>query len=306
MPVEVYRPRAPQQEREKVEGPSDIDIALDRISKGLSIAANFYGIKEARDNSALKKLADDRVAAEVDRKERGILNKNELLEAQKNYDMVSAETPGALEYQMKEGPDLKKIYLKRAQAVQDPTQTEYKQLLQEQKIQKAKDDAEKAVFSKTPQGRMAGLGATEKQRLDNAKLGLISVNGMEAALKGGQNTFSLIGDNDFTQQRTLFEESLGRMQSGGAISKEEEIRFKKMAPTPWDSHEIQMKKLAQLKSEMISRLGTLGFSQEDVGIVEKSDEIAGGGLKEGIRSMKRRVPDFDRMSNEELKKYIGK
>lgn len=145
----------------------------------------------------------------------------------------------------------------------------YKQM----QMEKLAMDLEDKKFSKTPEGRLQKLGAEQKQRLDNAKLGLISTRGMADALKAGDNTFSLIGDNDFTQQRALFEESLGRMQSGGAISKEEEKRFKEMAPTKWDSAEMQQKKLAQLEQEMNSRIATLGFKPEDVGISAGSSGV---------------------------------
>lgn len=144
--------------------------------------------------------------------------------------------------------------------------------------EKLKDEIAAKRFAKTPEGRLKGLSGTDKQRLDNAKLGLITTQGMADALKSGDNTFSLIGDNDFTQQRTLFEEALGRMQSGGAISKEEEKRFRSMAPTATDSSEMQQKKLSQLQSEMNSRLSTLGFTPEEVGIASsqtKSSKTSG-------------------------------
>lgn len=143
----------------------------------------------------------------------------------------------------------------------------YKNALMEERLQKMKDERAKAEFAKTPEGRLQGLNSSDKQRLDNAKLGLVSVQGMgDALLRMGQNTFSVIGDNDFTQQRSLFEEALGRMQSGGAISKEEESRFKSMAPTWRDSPEMQKKKLVQLQAEMQNRMGTLGFQSDELGI----------------------------------------
>ena len=132
--------------------------------------------------------------------------------------------------------------------------------------EKLREELEAKKFAKTPAGRLKNLGAEEAKRLDNAKLGLISTQGMADALNAGDNTFSLIGDNNFTQQRALFEEALGRMQSGGAISKPEEERFKKMAPTLTDSAEMRLKKLSQLQAEMKSRIGTLGFNPEDVGV----------------------------------------
>lgn len=114
--------------------------------------------------------------------------------------------------------------------------------------------------------KMVKLGAEGKARLDNARAGFSAVQNMMKALDEGQNTFSAVGDNDFTMSRSIFEEALGRMQSGGAITKDEENRFKKMAPTITDSKEMQKKKLQMLTEEMRSRMGTLGFSPEEFGL----------------------------------------
>lgn len=136
-----------------------------------------------------------------------------------------------------------------------------------ERLDKMKRERADADFKRTPEGRLQSLSAEQKQRLDNAKLGLTSVQGMAEALLGqGQNTFSVIGDNDFTQQRGLFEEALGRMQSGGAITADEAARFKAMAPTFRDSADMQRKKLVQLQNEMASRLGTLGFKPAELGV----------------------------------------
>lgn len=115
--------------------------------------------------------------------------------------------------------------------------------------------------------KMVKLGAEGKARLDNARASFSAIQNMAKALDEGQNTFSAIGDNDYTLNRTIFEEALGRMQSGGAITKEEEKRFSKMAPTLTDTKDIQKKKLQMLTEEMKSRMGTLGFTPEEFGMV---------------------------------------
>lgn len=180
-------------------------------------------------------------------------------------------------------------------------------MLKREQIAKGQKEAElKGSF----EGRIQKLGAEGKQRLDNARMGLVAVQGMNDALNMGQNTFSVWGDNDFTQQRALFEEALGRMQSGGAISKEEEARFKNMAPTFRDTPEMKQKKLANIQSEMLSRIQTLGFKPEELGVkvadfavVPKSQD--GSPLNNNANAAPA-APDFDNMSEEELKKYLGK
>lgn len=166
--------------------------------------------------------------------------------------------------------------------------------------EKLREELEAKKFAKTPAGRLKNLGAEEAKRLDNAKLGLISTQGMADALNAGDNTFSLIGDNNFTQQRALFEEALGRMQSGGAISKPEEERFKKMAPTLTDSAEMRLKKLSQLQAEMKSRIGTLGFNPEDVGVAYnpiKLNKDSGFSVSDG--TPRANASTVDKITNED-------
>jgi hypothetical protein len=209
---------------------------MDTIAKGLQLAATVYGIKDAREK------------AEFLKQQQGIENK------QKDREL-----------------DIKEIEANKPKGTGTDPLVSALRMQQLEDARRRNDEARaKTEFDKSVEGRQAKLGSDGKQRLDNAKLGLVSVQGMADALNAGNNTFSFVGDNDFTQQRALFEESLGRMQSGGAISKEEENRFKKMAPTFWDSPEMRTKKLANLQQEFSARIGTLGFQPEELGI-QKTD-----------------------------------
>lgn len=106
------------------------------------------------------------------------------------------------------------------------------------------------------------LSGEEQKRLDSAGMALAGVQGMRKALASGDNTFSVIGDNDFTLWRADFEEGLGRMQSGGVIGEDEIDRFRKMAPTATDSAAMQEKKLQKLESELGARISGLGQSPD--------------------------------------------
>lgn len=114
----------------------------------------------------------------------------------------------------------------------------------------------KAKAASTGAGKQ--LNGEQQSRYDSAAMGLKALGGMKAALANGDNTFSLVGDNDFTKNSRVFEEALGRMQSGGAIQEEEAERFRKMAPTKWDSAEMQQQKLADLEAEMGARIQSMG------------------------------------------------
>lgn len=116
----------------------------------------------------------------------------------------------------------------------------------------------------TPQARSAKLSGTDKARFDNALMTLKAINEMGSALDSGDNTFSVIGDNDYTAAERRATEAYGRMQSGGAINKEEEKRFANTLPQSTDSKDIQRKKLITQRDEMKSRLRTLGYSEADL------------------------------------------
>lgn len=113
------------------------------------------------------------------------------------------------------------------------------------------------------------LSGTDKARFDNALMVAKAIDDMGAALDAGDNTFSMVGDNTYTEAERKAAEAYGRMQSGGAINKEEEVRFLKMLPRSTDSKEMQRLKLTKQREEMLSRLNTLGFKPSDIGYQPK-------------------------------------
>jgi hypothetical protein len=141
---------------------------------------------------------------------------------------------------------------------------------------KAQNEREKKVEIKTPQN----LSGEEKKRFDSVKMGYKAVEDMEKALQSGEWTFSLVGDNKYTIGARNWSEAIDRLQSGGAINKEEEARFRAMAPTLWDSAEMQKYKINKMREEMTSRLGTFGYQPGDVGLNNKYN-IAPGTEKGG-------------------------
>ncbi len=261
MPVAVNQPRAKEKEADP----------LDTIIKGLSIASSIYGIKDASDKKAL--LEKDYASKQAQQEQDNAFKTREL--------------------------DIKEKDANKPK-VQDPTQTEFKQIRLEEAKRKAQADAEKAAFDKTPDGRIAKLTGDKVKRFDEAKMGFDAVNKMASALDAGDNTFSLIGDNDYTMNANLFKEAIGRMQSGGAIGTKEAKEFLALAPGAMDSPEIQRAKLLKLQSEFGSRIQSLGFKPEELGLSKtefkyglNSNKPSGGGvnstlvggLKEGIAGM---------------------
>ena len=266
----------PVQQRQQVQEKQVEKDPLDMILKGLNIATSIYGIKHSIDQSDLAKLQQNKLeqATQEATKKAAMMENPEMpvnvlarqYSKELGYDAPGTATASQLGMDVGRLSEIKATNLYKPK---DETSAMLKQLRVEQMQADAKGKSEKAAFEKTPEGKLSKMGAAEKQRLDNATLAVKSVQGMADALAKGENTFSLIGDNPFTQQRTQFEEALGRMQSGGAISKEEELRFKKMAPTLMDSAEIRQQKINDLNAEMIKRIGTMGFKPEELGLEVK-------------------------------------
>lgn len=75
---------------------------------------------------------------------------------------------------------------------------------------------------------------------------------------------------------------------------------------------MQRKKLKQLQTEFASRMSTMGFTPDELGVatvniddlkVEKKDGIKNPALPKAQATDA--APDFDNMSVEDLKKYLG-
>lgn len=131
-------------------------------------------------------------------------------------------------------------FLEKAYAIDTAAQGRKDMLAQQAYDRKQKADDRKQKADE--------LNAGDSKFLTQVQSGSTAVDDMGAALKNGDNTFSLIGDNDFTRNARVASEMYGRLQSGGAINKDEEERFMSMLPKVTDSAEQQQKKLVQAKA----------------------------------------------------------
>jgi len=127
------------------------------------------------------------------------------------------------------------------------------------------EEQKQLAMKNDPQERLKGLNASDKVRFDNAVMVLKGLDDMGSALDKGRDTFSLVGDNDYTAAARRATEGYGRMQSGGAINTQEEERFNKTLPGMLDSRGMQRDKILNQRNEMIGRLNTLGFTPQDIG-----------------------------------------
>jgi hypothetical protein len=105
-------------------------------------------------------------------------------------------------------------------------------------------------------GQGPKLGAEDKQKLGYTTTLLKELPKLQALYKQGGGVArpgfvgSLIGQNDAEILINALAENYGRLQSGGAISKDEEDRFKLRLGTMMDSPEIRQSKLQQIMEEI--------------------------------------------------------
>lgn len=269
------------------------ESALDTVLKGVAIARDIYGIydkgeereREAKKAEEQSKMNTAQISAHEATRD---LAKGQLELAVNK----SKETkPISPHWEKVVGPDGKPIPMDVANAKgpfslwQEPkTGKEPKTRLIEHvddngdTVQEIVSDTVGAKYGgkkKPPSGgtyeeRLAGLKGDARSRFDSASMGLNAVDQMSSALASGNNTFSVVGDNDFTKARRNFAEAIGRMQSGGAIGKDEAKTFLDMVPTMGDSDEMKASKLNDLAVEMGLRVKNLGFEPDEVRKVRKA------------------------------------
>ncbi len=240
MPVAIQMPN----QQQKADPLEKLSNALNIARQGFGIYTDISSLNAAKEQ---RKVENARADKDDARKERAfILGPGDEERAGLEKSKLRAETR-ELEARAKN------------KGVTDPLTAE----LRQQRLDDAKRKNEEAAFKKTPRGKLEAMHGDQRGRYDNVTMALGALTGMEGAHGAGDNTFSLIGDNDFTRNRTKWEEAIGRMQSGGAISNEEAERFRSLIPGVRDSKDQQVKKLADMRAEMESRFNTMGFQQAD-------------------------------------------
>lgn len=122
-------------------------------------------------------------------------------------------------------------------------------------------------------GKEKQLSAAEIDRLDKVNMGLRAIEDMSAALSEGHSTYSVFGDNPYTESARRFSEAIGRLESGGAIGEKEAKEFRAMAPTHFDSPEMKQHKLLKMKEEFNSRLSNLS-GEKTFGAGERMKTVA--------------------------------
>lgn len=244
------------------------DDTLGKIEK----ARNDY-VKNITDNSAIEKIVDESkireqenqtgseqakaVTAQLKRLGVQVPDGLSLAEIKRNY----GDAKTLNELKMRSNIDFGNQVALKSLDFKNQESKDARTLEREKEMAAYKQELER-----TKKSDPKTLGGTDKARFDNALMAIKGLDQMAKALDSGENTFSLVGDNPYTIGSRAATEAYGRMQSGGAINKDEEARFEKTLPSATDSKQIQRQKLINQRNEMISRLKTLGFDAKDIGV----------------------------------------
>lgn len=165
----------------------------------------------------------------------------------------------------------------------------------------AREDANDIALLKasSAQGKLSG---EQLKRLDNVRMAAGALGDLEGALNKGVSArpdmlAGVIGDNEFSEAATRFAEAIGRMQSGGAITKDEESRFLRLIPKYNDSDEIRKQKIQSMKEILQGRYRNLSQGPD------LSTPLFGQGQAQAQPNDG--SVDFSKLTTEQLKAIIG-
>lgn len=136
---------------------------------------------------------------------------------------------------------------------------------------------------KTPQGKYEAMPAQIKENVAHVANVLKGLTDYESAFKqGGRKQYvdanssvhvpllgkvgvgGLISDTPITLAEKVINEEFGRLQSGGAISVDEEARFRELDPRAADDEETQIQKLIGKRQMMENKLIALGVTPDQL------------------------------------------
>lgn len=154
--------------------------------------------------------------------------------------------------------------LREKKGMQEDTDASYKRGLETQKLEE-----ELGIRKRRP--TLGKLGSEEKKSVGGLASGFDAINEMESSINRGvgpeyidANTpilGNLISDTNYTKSQRIITDVVGRLQSGGAINKDEEARFLAMSPRPGDSAAIAKQKLEDQRIFLRNKLAPYGIDE---------------------------------------------
>ena len=141
---------------------------------------------------------------------------------------------------------------------------------EESKLKKLEDNEMK----KDPSYIMSKMGAEAKNKVGSIASGIQAISSMGNALGSGYgpeyldvNTplvGGLMSDTPYTKSERVLSEVIGRLQSGGAINKEEGKKFIALGPRASDSKEIALGKIEDQKRFLHNKLTAYGLDSSQL------------------------------------------
>lgn len=211
---------------------------------------------------------------------------DEQAQAKKAKEMQSQKAQNELESSQFELDEKKNISpIKRRQLEQQIKASEFdlqeKQAnapLQRQKTQaeiaKMNSEASKAQTPLNARQRLDKVGGETQGKVGGIASGIRALSEMRNAISQGEGPSYIdantpfvgkaLSDNQYTKSERVLSEVVGRLQSGGAIGKDEEARFVAMGPRPGDSKEVRLQKLNDQMAFLENKLTGFGFSTKDL------------------------------------------
>ncbi len=145
-------------------------------------------------------------------------------------------------------------------------------------------DAEEA---KTPAGMLKKLPSEAHKSIGLIASALKNTTDYESVFNKGERQGLITpqtpvlgmfkGSTPVDEARVQMSEAIGRLNSGGAIGKDEEQRFYKMIPTSADDDETARRKLANFRQEMELKLSAYGVKPENLDAAGFNADLLGYG-----------------------------
>lgn len=309
MPVSVLMPRERAPEKDP----------LDTILKGLNIASGVYGLKDAYDKS---KLLEQEKKASQFKEDEGILSKKEFLDAGKSYDIVAPKTPNSLKFKVSTGAGdsgemgYEDVWLSpRKKGEMDPIDRELKSL----RMDLMKKDLTKSAQTDMPlENKLVVSGLSQKNA---AKISI--ANQIDSVMGNWDN----LSDDQKVVQGGQLLKTLNSPEGADAIGAEEAKRlggllqfkvFNVLEPGSFIGRDLpQFKEQAMGTSkglkEAISRnqqiIGSLTGRKQTPLVDQQAQNKPSMPTVESPflpSANAGKIPDFNSMTDEQLKKYLGK
>ena len=219
------------------------------------------------ENMAMKAL-DDLIKRDVDAQKADMTKKENLVSMlNKKYGNVQDAVRLAHAYQAD-------IYANELEKIAAKSKDPQAQARAQQQIGEMKAKYGAGLLQTAAEQAKAASASQKPPSVELGKIKFHTLNGMDAykrlssAFYTGTPTVSMVGDNKFTAALRDWAEAYGRVASGGAIGEKEQKEFFAMAPTVYDSREVQEQKLNMMRKKFKNAVVSFGLDSAEFNMDE--------------------------------------